>query len=99
MNLKNLFKRQSTGTPLPKKADVFAVLTGDYAGEMLIYIKGDKKVVNFLSIPNMINRDIPYDKFEFAVKNDIIELTYEKLPKNVYALCVEQYKHNSKANK
>lgn len=100
MNLLKVLKKQSNGTDrihLSKK-DVYAVQTGDFAGEMLIFIEDQSNSHCFLSIPNMENRDIPFDKFKFAIDNNIVEKVNEELPKQVYALCIAQYKKN-KSNK
>ena len=85
-------KKQSIG--IPQKADTFAVQTGDYAGEMLIYIESTGDTHCFLSIPNMVNRDIPLDKFTFATSNNIVEKVDNKLGKQIYELCKAQYKKN-----
>ena len=87
-----IFKKRLPGTP--NKADLFAVQTGDLAGEMLIYIESTLDTHCFLSIPNMVNRDIPLDKFTFATSNNIVEKVKEPLSKQVYELCVAQYKKN-----
>lgn len=100
MNLLKGLKKQSNTTDkiTISKKDVYAVQTGQFAGEMLIFIEEQGESHCFLSIPNMVNRDIPFDKFKFAVDNHIVEKVNEDLPKQVYSLCVAQYKQN-KTNK
>jgi hypothetical protein len=48
---------------------------------------------NFLTLPDMTIREIPYDKFEFGLTNKIVDIV-EKLPKDVYETCCAQYKKN-----
>lgn len=100
MNLIKALKKQSNTTDkvLLSKKDVYAVQTGQYAGEMLIFIEDNNDSHCFLSIPNMVNRDIPHDKFKFALENHIVEKVNEDIPKQVYSLCIAQYKQN-KTNK
>ena len=96
MNLIKAFKKQSSGTDKIhlKSKDIYAVQTGDYAGEMLIYIEDTNESHCFLSIPNMVNRVISFNKFKFAIDNNIVEKVNEELPKQVYSLCIAQYKQN-----
>ena len=85
--LNNLFKKQSL-----KGGDVYAVQTGDYVGELWIYIESDEENHYFLA-PNKINRQIPKEKFDFGKEHDIIEFV-ETTPKNIFKVLKEQYKQN-----
>lgn len=77
--------------------DIFAVHTGTYAGEMLLYIDTDILCHNFLSLPNMVNRTVPKKSFELARNNDIIKYV-ERAPKYVITVSTAQFKQNEKSN-
>lgn len=83
---------------IPKNKQVFAVGTGVYVGEMLVYCKKDESNYHFLSIPKMINRSIPIDKFDFAIDNKIAEYVQD-LPRKIYNICVKQFEYNLKNTK
>lgn len=83
----NLFKKGL------KKGDVYAVQTGDYVGEMLIFVDDDPEFYMFLSTPKMLNRDIPKDKFDIGKKNGIIEYV-ETLPRDVFKVVEKQFESN-----
>lgn len=80
---------------IPKAKQVYAVGTGTFVGEMLIYCKQDKDHYYFLSIPKNINRKIPKDKFDLGVSERIVEYVKD-LPKNVYKTCLKQHEYNDK---
>jgi hypothetical protein len=74
---------------------VYAVTTGDYVGEFLVYMDADIARHTFLSLPDMkIRRILKSDVVE-AFNNGILE-EVEKLPSDVYSLCCEQYRNNDK---
>jgi len=77
--------------------DTFAVQSGVYAGEMLIFIKCILSNFHFLSIPTMQNRIITLKSFDFARNNDIIEYV-EQLPEDIVAISIKQYTENEKSN-
>lgn len=89
---------KKNNTVVPKSREVYAVGTGTYVGEMLVYCKQDKDNYFFLSIPKNINRKIPIDKFNFAIENKIAEFAH-KLPQDVYKLCYKQFEYNEKNTK
>jgi hypothetical protein len=91
----NLIKNKKT---VPKSKEVYAVGTGTYVGEMLVYCKKDKENYCFLSIPKNINRKIPIDKFDFGIEHKIMEFV-RKLPSNVYNICYKQFEYNEKHTK
>lgn len=78
---------------IPQKGNTYAVQTGDYAGEMLVYLDTDFLYHKFLSIPLMKNRNIPKDKFTFGMNNHIIEYV-EKIPKKFLCVIEAQYQKN-----
>jgi hypothetical protein len=47
----------------------------------------------FLSMPKMLNRHIPTEKFQFGLENGIVDVV-ERLPKNIYDVCLRQYNKN-----
>jgi ribosomal protein L14E/L6E/L27E len=80
-----------------KLGDVYAVHTGTYAGEMLIYIKQSDTHVSFLSIPNMVNRDIPIYSFDLGRNSDIIKYV-ERVPDYIRKIVKVQYEQNENSN-
>lgn len=91
-----ILKRKSK--VIPKSRQVFAVGTGTYVGEMLVYCKKDEDFYHFLSIPKNINRTVPIEKFDFALEHKIAEYVTD-LPKKVYNLCYKQFEYNQKNTK
>ena len=89
-----IFKRDPA---IPKKGSVYAVQTGDYAGEMLVHVDTDFLFHKFLSVPLMVNRNIPKDKFTFGMNNHIIEYV-EKMPKKFLCVIEAQYQKNENSN-
>jgi hypothetical protein len=87
-----LFKKQP-----PYKRQLFAVTTGDYVGEMLAFMQTKDNDHIFLSVPKLVIRSIPIDKFKFGLDNSIVELV-EVLPRNVFKLLEQQFKKNEKLN-
>jgi len=81
--------------PHPKKQFIYAVTGGVYLGELLVYMATSNNNHKFLSLPKMINRDIPVEKFTFGVDQKIVD-TVEKLPVNIYKTCMQQFKKNEK---
>jgi hypothetical protein len=81
----------------PKYGDVFAVGMGDYAGQLLIFIKQTKDNLFFLSIPNMENRQMPIEKFDFGMDHGIIEYV-ERLPKSIRDITRAQFSQNATEN-
>ena len=77
----------------PHHRCTFAVTTGAFLGEILVFIKQTNDNYHFLSIPNNINRIIPREKFDFGIKNNILQLV-ERLPKDVWITTVKQYEKN-----
>ena len=90
--INKLLKRKSKVSP--KVKEVYAVGTGTYVGEMLVYCKKDTDNYHFLSIPKNINRTIPIEKFDYALNNKIAELAH-KLPGDVYKVCYKQFEYNA----
>lgn len=79
----------------PRQRGTYGVPHGVFRGEIFCYIEEGKTDYYFLSLPKMIVRVIPKDKFDFAIKNSIIEFI-EELPKKVYKVLEAQYKQSRK---
>jgi hypothetical protein len=78
----------------PRKQYIYAVTTGDYCGEMLVFAEQRGDSYCFISVPKNENRVVPINKFEFGIKNHVVE-PVEKLPGYVYKLLLKQYHHNA----
>jgi hypothetical protein len=81
----------------PKQKHIYAVTTGKYLGELLVYIEKKKDNYSFLSLPEMKNRDISQVNFKTGITSKIVE-PVEKIPSSVFSVCVEQYKKNIENN-
>ena len=90
--IKNLFQK-----PPQKEAlgAAYAVTAGTFVGEIFIYISTDETNVYFLSIPKMLNREVPLDKFKYALDNNVIEFI-QMIPRNERLVCKSQYESNAK---
>ena len=62
---------------------------------MLVYCKKDSYNYYFLSVPKIVNRTVPIDKFEFAMEHKIAEYVSD-LPSKIYNLCFKQFEYNEK---
>lgn len=71
---------------------IYAVNSGDYLGEFFVYMESYEDDYRFLSLPKMQLRTVPKDKFNFAIKNKVLELV-EKLPSETYEVCKVQYEN------
>jgi hypothetical protein len=72
---------------------LYAVTTGTYKGSNLVVIDNDSKLVNFLDLPDMVPRQIPYYDVINGIRNDILELL-ETLPQDIMDTCTKQYEKN-----
>ena len=79
------------------EGDSYAVHTGTYAGEILIYVKKKEDDLCFLSVPKMENREIPKLVFENARNKSIIKFV-ERVPADIISVVVQQYKVNENSN-
>jgi hypothetical protein len=89
-----LFKKE---TPNKLEGRIYAVTTGDYAGQILLLVKQVGDSFWFLSIPSNNNQEVPKDKFEFGMNNDIIEYIGD-LPKDIFKTVKAQFKYNENSN-
>lgn len=86
----NFFKKNKKH---PIKKYSYAVTTGAYVGEILVYVESDDVDHKFISIPKNINREVPKDKFELGLNDGIVELV-SQIPKDIYNLLEKQYHFN-----
>lgn len=77
----------------PVVGHVYAVHTGTYAGQMLLYLSKEAIDYCFLSIPEMKNFTIPRAIFEHGVKTGIVKYV-ETVPKYVITVATAQYNKN-----
>ena len=84
--IKKLFK-----TNHPRYRQSYAVTGGKYLGEFFVYMEQNESDIIFLSLPSMDKRYVPKDKFEYGIKNKILD-PVDRLPKDVYNICKEHYK-------
>ena len=75
----------------PKRRDVHAVTSGDYIGELLVYMESVNGNFCFLSLPDMKVRIVPESDVYSGIDAGVLDKV-EKLPRDVYAVCCEQYK-------
>jgi hypothetical protein len=78
---------------IPRKRDTFAVLTGDYAGEMFVFYEEQDGYYIFISIPDIKKREVPIDKFNLANNEKFIDFV-EKLPEDIFLILEAQYNKN-----
>ena len=80
-----------------KVGSIYAVHGGIYIGEMLVVVAITKNDIQLLSIPNMVNRNIPHDIFISGRNNDIIRYV-EQCPDDIAQVCIKQHESNENAN-
>jgi L-cysteine desulfidase len=90
----NLFKKE---TPNKLEGRMYAVTTGDYAGQILLFVKTVDDSYWFLSIPSNNNQEVPMDKFEFGTNNDILDYIGD-LPNDIFKTVKAQFKYNENSN-
>ena len=92
-------KEQSNGTIKTiddiEPGDVFAITGGRYLGEFFVFIEKTGKNYQFLSLPLMENRTVPFIKCKSGISDKIMDLV-EILPDNIYKVCTAQYRKNAK---
>jgi hypothetical protein len=76
-----------------KTGDTYACQGGDHVGKLLIYIDKNKHEYGFLATPSMENVWVPIDKFDFGIKNKIIEYV-ERVPKEVRKVASVKFGEN-----
>lgn len=81
--------------PKLRLGDTYAVQTGDYAGQLFMFMSKHKTSYHFLAVPMMENREVPIEKFDLALESGIIEYV-ERAPRYVRNIARIQYEENSK---
>jgi len=79
------------------KRELYAVHTGDYAGQLFAIIDDTKEFVHCLSLPVMENIKVPKESFESGRNSNIIKFV-EKLPRKIYSVVEAQYKANENSD-
>jgi len=86
----SFFNLKKTDLSSPRRRGAYAVVTGDYVGEFLVFMESINSEYMFLSLPKMIIRKVPLDAFKRGIKGKIIDLV-KVLPSNVFTVCKAQY--------
>lgn len=94
--IKRWFKKPKDVEDRQALGAAYAVTTGTYVGEIFVYIREDEKHLHFISIPKLLNREVPHEKFQYAIDNNVIEYV-ETIPKNEQKMCKAQYEANEKS--
>jgi len=79
----------------PRERFSYAVTTGIFAGEILIFVEDADKAYSFLSIPKMENRSIPQENFDAGIQSHIVDVVGQ-IPRDVFKVCRMQYKKNKR---
>ena len=87
IDLLTKFKNKKKGL---KFGDTFAIQTGDYVGEMFVYMESKDETYHFLSTPKMELREVPIEEFDNGLQYDIVEYV-ESLPKDILKVVKRQY--------
>lgn len=74
--------------------NTYAVRTGDYAGQLFIFIKKRDNEYDFLASPLMENRTVPIQEFDFAMEHGIIEYV-KRVPRYVRNIARVKFEENS----
>jgi hypothetical protein len=70
----------------------YAVLHGDYVGEIFVFFKQIEKNLIFVSLPKMILREVDVVKFDIGLKDKILD-SFNILPEDVYKI-IESHGNN-----
>jgi hypothetical protein len=82
----------------PIKRHAYAVTTGAYVGEIMVFVDKNEDSYNFISIPKNINRSIPVGKFEIGIVQSIVEHV-EEIPDDVFSILEKQFEFNQNLDK
>ncbi len=88
--LLNLFEKKKKNI---KKGASYAVLRGDYHGEIFVFFKQIQNILYFVSLPKMQIREVDFEKFEIGLKEKIIDFV-DIIPQEVYNV-VEKHGKNT----
>lgn len=68
-----------------EKGSSYAVLRGDYYGEILVFFHQEKETLFFVSMPKMEIRKVDIAKFDIGLENKILDFV-NIVPSDVYKL-------------
>ena len=88
--LLNLFGKKKKNI---KRGSSYAVLRGDYYGEIFVFFKRKQDILYFVSLPKMKIREVDFEKFEIGLKEKIIDFI-DIIPEEVYKV-VEKHGKNT----
>lgn len=95
MNIFNrFFKKEKTHI---EKGSSYAVLRGDYYGEIFVFFHQENHTLLFVSLPKMEIRKVDVIKFDIGVKDKILDFV-NIIPQNVYKV-IESHGKNTIASK
>jgi hypothetical protein len=84
----NFFKRKEINA-----GDIYGIQTGDYVGELWVFVEEVGDTYHFLSMPKMKNREVTKEKFDFGKSNEIIEYV-ESAPRSYFKVVKRQFDEN-----
>jgi hypothetical protein len=90
----NFFNKEKTHIP---KGSCYAVLKGDYYGEIFCFFEQRNDILYFVSLPKMELREVKKIKFDIGMEKKILD-PIEKIPKNVFKV-VEAHGNSLLGNK
>jgi len=80
-----------------EKGSSYAVLRGDYYGEIFVFFHQEEDTLLFVSLPKMEIRRVNIIKFDIGVRDKILDFI-NFIPKNVYKV-LESHGKNTIASK
>ena len=80
-----------------KQGNTYAIHNGDYAGQMFVFIKQNKKTktYSFLGLPDMTTLEISQSDFDEGIRTEIVQFV-EATPRYVFKVILNQYEKNQK---
>jgi hypothetical protein len=76
----SFFKRNETHIP---QGSCYAVLRGDFYGEIFCFFKQEKDLLYFVSLPKMELREVKKIKFDVGIEEKILD-PIEKIPQKIF---------------
>ena len=76
-----------------EKGSSYAVLRGDYCGEIFVFFRQDEDTLFFVSLPKMNVRKVNVVKFDIGVRDGILDFI-NIIPKNIYKVIECHGKNN-----
>ena len=91
-NLVNILFNENDNETYIELGSCYAVLMGDYHGEIFVFFKQIEDILMFVSLPKMILRKVKIQKFDIGLKEKILDYC-DLLPKDVYKV-IESHGNN-----